>query len=243
MTAKIACLLFVIVGAAFAQSVDAPRFEVAVIKLSNAGTNASSGIGTGRGRVNAHNVTLKRCIMGAYGIGPHQIAGGPDWLDSERFDITGKAEKPTNDDDLFMAMLQSLLAERFKLAFHHETRTIPAYVLEVGKNGPKLEKAGDGESVTNTNGSNLGVAMDARFTGMKRFAEVLAREIDLPVVDQTGLAGVFNFKLQWTRDTAKMPDRPTIYTAVQEQLGLRLRSQKMPLEILVIDRAERPSEN
>src|SRR5262245_42154904 len=90
-----------------------PSFEVASIKPSAAASTSTSGIKTGRLRIDAENVTLKRCIIGAYRVGPHEIVGGPDWLDSDRFEITAKAEQPVSDDVL-MAMLQSLLAERFK---------------------------------------------------------------------------------------------------------------------------------
>ena len=218
----------------------AQTFEVASIKPTNADPG-SSGIKTGRGRLDANNVTLKRCIMGAYGVGPHQIAGGPDWLDSDRFEITAKADQPVNEDAVLMAMLQSLLAERFKLAFHRETRAMATFVLEVGKSGPKMEKAEAGESGTNTSSNNTGITINAHNASMDSFAKILARQMDLPVVNHTGIEGVFNLKLQWARDSAK--EGPSIFTAIQEQLGLRLSSQKAPVEILVIDYAEKPSEN
>ena len=179
--------------------------------------------------------------MGAYGVGPHEISGGPDWLDSDRFEILAKADRPTDDDDVLMLMLQSLLADRFKLALHRETRTMRAFVLELGKNGPKMEKAPPGESGTNTSSSNSGVVIKAHNTGMDAFARILARSMDLPVVNHTGLDGVFNFMLQWAPDGST--DGPSISTALQEQLGLRLRSTKAPVEILVIDHLEKPSEN
>jgi uncharacterized protein (TIGR03435 family) len=195
---------------------------------------------------------VKRCIMGAYGVGLHQIFGGPDWLDSDRFEIVAKAEQPVGDHAL-MAMLQSLLAERFKLTLHRETRMIPAFVLEVAKGGPKLEKAEGGESSTQASTTNAGSAIAARNMSMDSFARVLARarEIDLPVENHTGLDGVFNFRLEWTPESAKpaspadgpATEGPSIFTAIQEQLGLRLRSQKAAVEILVIDHAERPTEN
>jgi uncharacterized protein (TIGR03435 family) len=219
----------------------AQRFEVASIKPSNADRNSSSGISTGHGRLNARNVTLKRCIIGAYGVGPHQIFGGPDWLDSDRFEILAKAEQPIDDDAALMVILQSLLADRFKLVLHRETRTIPALVLEVGKNGPKLEKAAAGESETNAQTTETGISLTVRNTSMDSFAKILARSTDLPVVDHTGLQGIFNFKLQWTVKSAD--NGPSLFTAIQEQLGLRLRSLKTPVEIIVIDHAEKPSEN
>jgi uncharacterized protein (TIGR03435 family) len=193
-------------------------------------------------------VTLKRCIMGAYGVGPHQISGGPDWLASDRFEISAIADKPIDDDAVLMAMLQDLLAERFKLVLHRDTRTIRALVLEVARNGPKLEKAEAGEAGTNTSSGNTRLSIDAHNTDMDLFAKVLAREMDLPVVNHTGLEGVFNFKLHWTPDKARPADGvategASIFTAIQEQLGLRLRAEKAPVEILVIDHVERPSEN
>ena len=228
------------------QPASPPQFEVASIKLSAKGANSTSGIWTRHDRLDANNVTLKRCIMGAYGVGPHQISGGPDWLTSDRFEILAKADRPIKDDAVFMVMLQDLLAERFKLVIHRETRTLPALVLEVAKNGPKLEKVENGEASTNTSGSNSGVAIDARNTDMDLFSKVLARETEQPVVNHTALEGIFNFKLSWTREDAKPGDlieRPSLFTAIQEQLGLRLRSEKVPVEILVIDHVEKPSEN
>ena len=201
---------------------------------------------TGNGRLTAINVTLKRCIMGAYAVGPNQIFGGPDWLDADRFEITAKAEQPVGDQ-ILMTMLQGLLAERFKLALHREAKPIEAYVLEVAKNGPKLEK-GDGQGARTSNGRGDIVATNAT---MDRFAEILSRQTDLPVVNQTGLEGVFNLKLQWTPENARLAtpadgagiDGPSIFTAIQEQLGLRLHAQKVPVEVLVIDHVEKPSEN
>jgi uncharacterized protein (TIGR03435 family) len=221
---------------AFAQQA---QFEVASIKPSNA-PPGSSGFDSRHGRMVGTNVTLKRSIMGAYAIGPNQIVGGPDWLDSDRFDISAKAGKDAGDHEM-MVMLQALLAERFHLASHRETRPIQCYVIEVAKGGPKLEKStGEGTSAGSSRGG-----VTARATSMDRFAEVLARQMDLPVVNQTGLEGKFNFKLEWTPESARQEANagPSIFTAIQEQLGLRLRAQKAPVEVLVIDRAERPTEN
>ena len=218
------------------------RFEVASIKPSADPTSGhSTGVATGHGRVTIGNETLKRCIMGAYGLGPNQITGGPPWLDTDRFEIAAKSEQPEDGQDVLMAMLRTLLAERFKLVVHQETRSIQALVLEVAKNGPKLEKAEDGPSKTQ-NGRGL---IDARVITMKRFAEVLSRQTDLPVVDSTGLEGAFNLKLEWTPASPKTSGDggPSIFAALQEQLGLRLQSRKMPIEMLVIDHAEKPSEN
>jgi len=181
----------------FGQPGAAPHFEVASIRPSDADYQGSSGLRTGYGRLTAGNVTLKRCIMGAYGVGPRQIIGGPNWLDSDRFAIAAKAEQPVGDETLMM-MLRGLLAERFKLTFHRETRRMSAYALQVAKNGPRLEKGGAGESKTENGRGTIA----AQNTSMDHFAEVLARQMELPVLNQTGLEGVFNLRLQWTREDA-----------------------------------------
>ncbi len=250
MVRAIASLAACFSGLVYGQSPGAQRFEIASVKPSNIDPGYS-GIKTGHGRLDANNVTLQRCIMGAYGVGPHEIVGGPDWLESERFEINAKADRPTNDDAVLMMMLQSLLAERFKLAFHREAKTMTAFVLEAAKTGPKMEKAEAGEASTNSSNTNTRTMIDAHNTSMDSFARVLARQMGLPVVNRTGLEGIFNFKLQWISESATLADPaggagtggPSIFTAIQEQLGLRLRSQKVPVEILVIDHVEKPSEN
>jgi uncharacterized protein (TIGR03435 family) len=230
-----------------ASQMPAPKraFEVASIKPSKADVS-SSGINSGNGRIYGYNVTLKRCIMGAYAVGPNQIIGGPDWLDSERFEITAKAEEAVSDR-ILMTMLQTLLTERFKLALHREVKPTDAYVLELRNNAPKLEK-GDGQGATTNNGRGHIVATNA---SMDRFAEILSRQMDRPVMNHTGLEGVFNLTLQWTPDGTKPVkpedgaaiEGPSVFTAVEEQLGLRLRAQKVPVEVLVIDHAEKPEPN
>lgn len=237
-------------AATYAQSPAAAHFEVVSVRPSALDQSAvSSALKTGHGRLTATNVTLKRCIMGAFAVGPNQVSGGPPWLDSARFDIAAKAEQPVDDDAALMAMLQTLLAERIQLAVHRETRMIEAFVLEVAKDGPKLERAGEMESTTQ-NGRGL---IDAKATTMDHFAEVLSRQMDLPVVNQTTLPGRFNLKLEWTPES-RGPSRPgtddagvdpgiSLFTAIRQQLGLRLRAKKTPIEVVVIDHAEKPSEN
>ncbi len=226
---------------------NAQQFEVASIKPSGSTQNAfSSGLNTANGRLTAVNVTLKRCIMGAYALGPNQILGGPDWMDTDRFDIAAKADQPVGDR-IQMTMLQTLLADRFRLKLHRETKPVQTYVMEVAKNGPKLER-GDGHGSKTSNGRGDIVATNAT---MDRFAEILSRQMDLPVVNRTGLDGVFNLKLQWTPESARPPkpgdgaqiEGPSIFTAIQEQLGLRLRAEKTAVEVLVIDHVEKPTEN
>src|SRR5215470_16802509 len=124
---RIAVGLLFVVAVSYAQT--PPQLEVASIKPTLAAANAVSGIYTGQGRIDAHNVTLKRCILGAYRVGPNEVVGGPGWLDEDRFDILAKAEESSGGDAALMDMLQALLADRFQLKLHRETRTMTAYVL------------------------------------------------------------------------------------------------------------------
>jgi uncharacterized protein (TIGR03435 family) len=221
------------------------QFEVASIKPAQVGRRRSgAGSTSGHGRLTMNNVTLKRAIMAAWDVGPHQIAGGPEWLDADAFEISARAETPVEDESTLNAMLRNLLAARFKLETHRETRVVPAFVLEVAKGGPKMEVSTDPA----TSASSGRGSIEARKISMDWFAEVLARQTDLPVVNHTGLKGPFNLDLEWTpvrlNVTAQAPpDGPSVFTAIQEQLGLRLVTQKTPIETLVIDHAERPGDN
>ncbi len=228
---------------AFGQSTAPLRFEVASIKLTNPDkADGVSGVETKRGRLTATNVTLKRCILGAYGIRPHQIIGGPEWLDVGPLRHHGQADDPVGDE-MLSKMMQTLLAERFKLKFRRESRTMQAFVLDAPKGAAKLEKGDGGEGKTVSGRGQL----NAENSSLDHFAGSLSRQMDLPVVNQTGIEGVFHLKLRWSPDggSANLPADapPAIYTAIQEQLGLRLRSQKVPIEVLVIEGAEKPGEN
>jgi len=188
-------------------------------------------------------------VMGAYGVGPNQIVGGPPWFDSDHFEIVAKVDRDAGDHDLSL-MLRTLLADRFQLELHRETRNLEAFVLEVAKSGPKLVKTAGGDSTTNSSNASGHNQIDSRNMTMDRLAEILSRQMSLPVVNRTGIEGAFDLKLQWTPDVDRLlkpgeqtPEGVSVFTAIQEQLGLRLRSEKAPIEVLVIDRAEHPSEN
>lgn len=226
--------------AAICQTASAPRIEAASVKPSRQNPGNGSGFTTGHGRIHGENVTLRRCIIGAWSVGPNQIIGGPDWLDTDRFEIEAKADQPVGDSAL-MTLLQGILASRFSLALHHESRQQQVYLLEVAKIGPKLASAAGGQSFDQNGRGRI----DSRNTSMEHFAQILGRQMDLPVLNRTGLDGVYNLKLEWTPEAAQQGNDagPTIYTAIQEQLGLRLRSARMPVDVLVIDHAERPTEN
>jgi len=231
-----------------------PAFEVASIKPSLDPPGSVSGIFESKGRISAKNVTLRRCVRGAYNVPEPQILGGPSWADQDRYQIEAKATVPADDLEL-MLMLRALLAERFKLVFHREQRAIPGYRLVLGKGGLKAQaSAPDRGSV----GRSQRERIEAEGCTMAQLALKLAEALHQPVLDATGVAGKFDLKLEWTPDDmqAKPPSAdqrsgnapepgagPSIFAALQEQLGLKLEGSKVPAEILVIDSAEKPSAN
>ena len=213
-------------------------FEVASIKPSASSDGRSNDV-INDGGVVLTNVTLRQCVEAAYGIQDAELVG-PDWLETARFDI--RAKPPAiHPKEYLQPMLKTLLEERFQLAAHHETRTIPVYALVTGKDGLKIKEVEPGEGRTNTSGS--------RFIGtkvtMKRLTQFLSRMLDRPVVDQTGTKAVFDIDLHyaWEEVTATAPketsNAPSIFKALQEQLGLKLQSEKLPVEVVVIDHIER----
>jgi uncharacterized protein (TIGR03435 family) len=244
MKSRIACYVCLAVVAG-AQA--PPAFEAASIKP----THYQGGPLRVTSRVDADginfsNTTLKACIQRAYGVKPYQVTG-PDWIGTERYNIVAKASGPAPEAALLL-MLQTLLADRFKLVFHRESKEMPVYALVGAKNGPKFKEA-KGEGATQIGaGDGEGVLFER--AGMNALAGVLARSVDRPVLNDTGLNGLYDFKLTWTEDNgprrpdaAEPGDAPSIFTAVQEQLGLKLEARRAPVDILVIDRAGRPSEN
>jgi uncharacterized protein (TIGR03435 family) len=230
------------------------------------------------GRFTATNNTLRALILNAYGIfmSPSLLSGGPAWIDSERYDVDAKAMAstiPANASSRVLwektrLMLQTLLAERFKLVVRREIREMPVYELVAAKNGPKMKKVDQdcAASATACHGFSgsprqlTGAAVD-----MYDLALILTTYSDRPVLDQTGIEGIFDIKMQWNPFAAgtqpgddaprnpaaeakegPRPDLsslPTLFTALEEQLGLKLESRKGPVEIYVIDHVERPTEN
>jgi uncharacterized protein (TIGR03435 family) len=192
------------------------------------------------------NVTLKRCVMSAYRVGPDLVQGGPDWINIDRFQITARSDQPVGDKGL-MAMLQGLLADTFKLVLHRESRRREAMILQVAQNGPRLQPAHGAR----TSWRNMHDHLEATNITMGDFAEILSRNLGLPVVDHTSLTGSFSFTLRWNPDNADALQhdeaaaalRPEMSGAISRQLGLTLKSQKMPVDILVIDHVEKPSES
>ena len=237
----------------FAQQPAGPAaFEVASIKPSLDPPGAVAGIFESKGGISAENVTLKRCVRGAYDLPEPQIVGGPKWVDQDRYYIEAKTAGAAGDHDL-MLMLQTLLADRFKLVFHREQRAIPGYRLMVAKGRLKAQpSAPDSGSVGHSQRGRI----EGQGYTMAQLALKLAETLRQPVLDATSVAGRFDLKLEWMPDEmrAKPPsaDQPTgnaaesgpsIFVALQEQLGLKLEAAKVPAEVLVIDSAEKPTGN
>ncbi len=233
-------------------------FEVATIKPSNP-ERQGKGITIRGGKFITINTTLGDLITFSYGMHLKQITGAPAWVETEKFDIEAKpeAEGQPNDKQL-KTMLQKLLAERFKLAFHRDKKELSVYALTVGKGGPKLTKsAADPNSLPGLGFRGMGDLI-SRNASMADFAGLLQGAVlDRPVLDQTGLAGRFDFGMKWTPDQfqfvgmgAKVPPPsaaadapPDLFRAIQEQLGLKLEPTKAQAEVLIIDHVEKPSAN
>jgi uncharacterized protein (TIGR03435 family) len=244
--------VFISWAALFAQqSLLTPAFEVASIKPSPDPPGSTTGIFESKGSINAKNVTLKRCMRGAYGIEESQIVGGPKWAGEDRYYIEAKAATPAGDHDL-MLMLQTLLSERFRLVFHREQRAISGYRLVLGKDGLRAKASAPDQRST---GNSRRGRIDAEGYTLAQLSMTLSQSLHAPVLDTTGVAGKFDLKLEWSPDdmaarppsddphTSGAPEAPTIFTAIREQLGLKLESGKISAEVLVIDSAEKPSEN
>lgn len=217
-----------------------PSFEVASLKpVQLTGADSyNANLGTARnGVVTLVNATLADCLRYAYTISNDAQLSGPDWMHdkSVRFDITGKAAPETPLPQL-REMLQTLLAERLKLELHREPRTMSFLAIVPGKNGHKLTPAVEG-SDGSRNRSWLNSIISNRMA-MPMLATLLSRFTRETVIDMTGLTGYYELKLEWVPE-GKDADGPTLYSAVQEQLGLKLEPRKGPVDVLVIDRAER----
>jgi uncharacterized protein (TIGR03435 family) len=236
----------------------ASKFEVTSVKPNKSGVRRYD-ISPKGNRFVATNVTLFALVEWAYHIEAFRIVGDPSWMTSDHFDIEAKAEGNASMDQ-FRWMLQTLLADRFDLKLHRETRELPRYGLVVAKGGPKL-KAGKcfgtpspANPCGGTSGSTRGTLI-GRATSMEVLAQALSGILTRDVLDRTRLGGVYDFDLTWTPDELARQgpgdaDAPpldvnggSIFTALQEQLGLRIESEKGPVEVLVIDGAKKPTEN
>jgi len=258
--------LIAISAVALAQTGSVPQFDAASVKRSAPDSETVMKSHPGE-RLEISRLTLSALIALAYRVQPFQVTGGPAWVRSEYFTVNTRAAETPSDGRLF-SMLQALLAERFSLRLHFETKEQPVYLLMRRKAGKKppagLQVTTAGSCVQAENGAppdpkacgSLGMGrnhLEAEEISMARLAEALSRVVDREVVDRTGRPENFNVSLLWapdehevipSSDAIALPrDTPGIFTALQEQLGLKLEPSKAPAELLVIDHVERPTEN
>jgi uncharacterized protein (TIGR03435 family) len=224
-------------------------FEAASVKPSQPGAVGSTFEFLSGGGLRIANGSLRQILETAYDIRDFQILGGPGWLNSDRYDILAKggAAEAKDEKTATRLKLRTLLAERFHLKAHNETAEVPVYTLLIAKNGSKLSAGAEG-GVSTPAGIQSGCGqMTGTHTTMANLTVYLTRQLHRPVVDQTGLGGKYDFQIQWTPDEGPCPgatgDAPSLFTALQENLGLRLESGKGPQDVLVIDSAQRPEAN
>lgn len=243
-------------GALYAQPLS---YTVASIKPDKSGDYRFIYRNLPGGRFTATGVTVKMLIMQAYKVPAYEILGGPSWILNDKWDVEAKADGIQGDHSA--ELMQSLLADRFQLKVHRETKQVPEYALVVAKGGSKMKASTNesGESKERVQfGRGQAIISDM---SIPRFADFLSRELGRPVMDRTDLKGKYGFKLEWApapgesgAESLGLPPvalpppsadstAPSIFTALEEQLGLKLESTKGPAEMVVIDHVERPSEN
>lgn len=253
-------------------------FEVASIKASAPDSRRVFLQFLPGGGMRVTNMTLKQVLAFGYDVRDFQISGGPAWINSDRYDIQARpehaADAPATPPDprqmsdeqretLAQQMrerVRTLLADRFELAVHHDTKEAPVYALMVAKGGPKLKENTEPREGRQGMGMRPGGQVTATAAPVSMLANLLSNLMGRPVIDKTGLSATYDFELRWTPDSGQTlapagapppgaeappadPNGPTIFTALQEQLGLRLESQKGPVDMIVIDHVEKPSEN
>jgi uncharacterized protein (TIGR03435 family) len=231
-----------------------PAYDVATIKPSKPGSD-NVDVWTRPATLITHNVPFRDLLQDAFHVRKQLVFGLPAWAESARYDIEAKVVEPDMAQlkaltpDQRRAMIRMLLEDRFGLKWHFETRVMSDYELVVGKDGPKFKpSAGDSQhNGTSMNNTDLTVTN----VPLSQFTDILSAELEKPVVDKTGLTAHYDFHLRWTRDEAaassdKGTDTgapPPLFTALQEQLGLKLQSGKDPVQVLVVDEIKPPSED
>jgi uncharacterized protein (TIGR03435 family) len=225
---------------ALAAAAHAQTFEAASIKPNVSGSNSSSTHGS-RGQIVFTNASLKSLIVDAFEVKPFQVVG-PGWLETVCFDIVAKYP-PDTPEKQHPAMLRALLEERFGLAIHKESKDVSGYALVVAKTGFKLQPVPKSGTSMNSNNNGKVLTFKATSMSMAALAGALARRLGTPVEDRTAIDGFFDVEMKWNVDdsgAATDPDAPpSLFTALQEKLGLRLQAQKVAVEMIVVDRVER----
>jgi uncharacterized protein (TIGR03435 family) len=222
----------------------AQTFDVASVKANTTG-NKGSRWNVSPGGITVENMTIDQIIRAAYGLQEYQYTG-PAWLENERYDINAKPPAGKFDGDQMGAMFQHLLADRFKLAVHHESKQVSGYALIVARGGLKIHPV-EGEGWNFQSGKTRVVATHAN---PAQFAKFLAGALGRPVIDETGVKDSFTFTLEYSDPKSQEPQQtsagdvlPSIFTILTDQLGLKLEPRKVPVDVLVVDHTERPSEN
>ena len=254
MTALLAATLSTVWG----QTPAAPAFEAASIKPSAPG-KMGGGINTTAARIRVVNSSLKFCIEIAWNVKDFQVSGGAPWMENERYDIEAVAATAFKDGE-YRAMLQTLLTDRFGLVTHRETRERSGYALVAARNGAKLPPPEESPEIMFSRTPTGDISFKATSATMSQLASALSSNLGSTIVDRTGIEGKFNVSLQFTPDPATQPMMsksgvplpapppdaaagPSIFSALQEKLGLKLEAIKVPVEVIVIDSAKRPTEN
>jgi len=218
-------------------------FEVASVRPHSTAEGQFSFDVKDSGRLTTRNMTVWNLMREAYGWRDSQMSGGPAWIKTDGYDVVAQAGQAAPvEHSRVLAMLQVLLEDRFHLRWHEQLREITAFALRLAPGGPKLAPAKDGSARL-----QMGNIVAPSMT-LESLCQILEFELRKPVVDQTGLRGTYAIELQWARENAaaaQEPDtsRPSVFTAVREQLGLRLESGKLPVKTFVIDAVQRPAEN
>jgi uncharacterized protein (TIGR03435 family) len=207
-----------------------------------------SGIFPFPGMLSIGNRTLKELVCDVYRLKQYQVAGDEGWMKTTSYDIAGKTIGPASFSQM-LAMVKTMLADRFDLRFHREIRRLRGYWLVIGKDGSRLRRP-DPNDPTPAGISNRGRFIQGWKVPVSRLVDFLGGEIQIPLTDKTGLDGVFDFKLEWAEearflgsDVLPDEDKPSLFAALQEQLGLKLEVHPCPVEMFVIDHVAKPSEN
>jgi len=219
-------------------------FEAVSIKPNN-GISRDSTESKSPGRITASNIPFSAILESAFGVRGFQILNAPGWLSRDTYDLSIKtgALKDLSEEEL-RPYLRTLLADRLRLQYHRETRQGQVYSLITAKGGAKLTPhSGDGEPATNMSSGAGKVSIRCINVSMATFASTVSGELDRPVVNNTGLEGGYDLKLAWAINPGPESAQPSLLIALQEQLGLKLESTKGPIEYIVIDRLDRPSDN
>jgi bla regulator protein BlaR1 len=243
---------FAIASLAYPQAPALPHFEVASVKPNRSGETLY--YKSYPNRFTARNMTARTLMNLAFPLGSAGISGGDPWLSSDGFDIEATTEHPVTWGQMQL-MFQSLLAERFHLIFHREMKDVPVYALVTARNGLKIQLSsdqtpwtGDHPDEPGTTGANMDIrpgSLTGESIPLAMLINFISSQVGRTVVNQTGTSARYAINLHWTPDLAVQPDSPdaSIFTALQEQLGLKLESTRGPVEMIIIERIDRPSAN